>query len=516
MIQKKGKMQPSSGAVRILIVDDDEDDFLITSEYIRHIQGSNFEIDWCYNYEEALELMCANKHDLYFTDYRLGAKSGVDLLKDISEKGCEVPIILLTGKGNREVDMEAMQLGAVDYLIKTELTVEKMERCIRYALERAASLRALKANERKYRSVFEKSKDLVFLADDMLDFQDVNNAAQTLLGYNKEELLQMNLCDLMDQAQHKKYLLQTLQSRKEINDWEVILTTKLGDKKICTLTAAREDQYNEIDYIQGIIHDITNLRREEKAALQAEKLAAAGRLVRTLAHEVRNPLNNITLSVEQLAQEGISEGAELYLNIIQRNSKRISSLISELLNTSRPTDVVLEEEILQTITDDVIGAAIDRITLKHITLHVSYPEEPVRIKADKDKLKLALQNIVINAIEAMEDGKGRLSVSLHLLTSSVVLNINDNGCGISEENIARLFEPYFTQKRNGMGLGLAFTLNILQSHKATVDVNSMEGYGSTFTITFPLSGMEDQELLVSGEEDQEMKLHFNYPDEEVA
>jgi PAS domain S-box-containing protein len=508
MMQKSGKAL-SGGSIRILIVDDDEDDFLITSEYIRHIPGSNFEIEWCYNYDEALAIMCSNKHDLYFTDYRLGAKSGVDLLKDMAERGCEVPIILLTGKGNREVDMEAMQLGAVDYLIKTELTVEKMERCIRYALERAASLRALKANERKYRSVFEKSKDLVFLADDMLDFQDVNNAAQTLLGYEKEELLQMNLCDLMDQAQHKKYLLHTIQSRKEINDWEVVLTTKSGEKKICILTAAKEDQYHEIDYIQGIIHDITNLRKEEKATLQAEKLAAAGRLVRTLAHEVRNPLNNITLSVEQLSQEQISEGAQLYLNIIQRNSKRISSLISELLNTSRPSDVVLEDTILQTVTDDVIAAAIDRITLKHISLHVSYPEEPARLLADKDKLKLALQNIVINAIEAMEDGGGRLSVSLHLLTSTVVLNINDNGCGISEENLARLYEPYFTQKRNGMGLGLAFTLNILQSHKATIDVNSKEGMGTTFTLTFPLIGSEETVGIPDDELNNEVQLHID-------
>ena len=512
MMQKNSRILAGNASVRILIIDDDEDDYLITSEYIRHIPGSNFQITWCYNYDEALSLMCANNHDLYFTDYRLGAKSGVDLLKDLVEKGCEVPIILLTGKGNREVDMEAMQLGAVDYLIKTELTVEKMERCIRYALERAASLRALKANERKYRSVFEKSKDLVFLADDMLDFQDVNNAAQSLLGYEKEELLQMNLCDLMDQAQHKKYLLHAIQSRKEINDWEVVLTTKTGEKKICILTAAKEDQYQEIEFIQGIIHDITNLRKEEKATLQAEKLAAAGRLVRTLAHEVRNPLNNITLSVEQLTQEDVSEGAQLYLNIIQRNSKRISSLISELLSTSKPSEVVLEETILQTIADDVIATALDRITLKHIALSVSYPEDPVLILADKDKLKLALQNIVINAIEAMEDGAGKLSLSLHLLPAAAVLNINDNGCGISEENVARLFEPYFTQKRNGMGLGLAFTLNIIQSHRATVDVNSKEGQGTTFTLTFPLAAIDvDEESTM-----QEMVLRVIDPEEKMA
>src|SRR4051812_25888588 len=122
------------GQVSILIIDDDEDDFLITSEYIRHIPGETFRIDWSPDFDNALEFICEKKYDLYFTDYRLGARSGVDLLKEAVGRGCDAPIILLTGKGNREVDMEAMQLGAVDYLVKTELTVEKMERCIRYTL----------------------------------------------------------------------------------------------------------------------------------------------------------------------------------------------------------------------------------------------------------------------------------------------------------------------------------------------------------------------------------------------
>ncbi len=127
-------MSAQQNQVRILIIDDDEDDFLITSEYIRHIPGATFQIDWCPDFDQALDHICQKSHDLYFTDYRLGARSGVDLLKRFFRADAMLPIILLTGKGNRDVDMEAMQLGAVDYLVKTELTVEKMERCIRYTL----------------------------------------------------------------------------------------------------------------------------------------------------------------------------------------------------------------------------------------------------------------------------------------------------------------------------------------------------------------------------------------------
>jgi len=202
---------------------------------------------------------------------------------------------------------------------------------------------------------------------------------------------------------------------------------------------------------------------------------------------VRNPLNNITLSLEQMQHIIKEESVQLYMNIIQRNSKRINDLISELLNTSHPADNMLEKQTLQNIIDDVIAASIDRLTLKRIKLQVSYPNSMQQIMADKEKLQLALLNIVINAVEAMEEQTGLLSISLTESNTNAILKISDNGCGISEENISRLFEPYFTQKRNGVGLGLTFTLNILQSHKANIEVNSQHGAGTTFTIMFPLA-----------------------------
>ncbi|MES2702479.1 MAG: ATP-binding protein [Bacteroidota bacterium] len=483
-------MNAQDTLARILIVDDDEDDFIITREYIQSIQGKSFTIDWANSYNAGLKQLLEHSYDLFFVDYRLGAKSGVDFLKEAQANNCDEPIVLLTGKGNYDVDIQAMKYGAVDYLIKTDLTTEKMERSIRYALERAATLKALRTNERKYRSIFEKSKDVVFVTDFQLNFKDVNDAIEALLGYTKDEILQMNLGDLIEQAQHSKYLQQSLEQRSEINDWEVMLNTKEGDKKSCVITLTMEDGEND-GYAQGIIHDITNLKKIEKATLQGEKLAAAGRLVRTIAHEVRNPLNNITLSVEQMQQDIKDEHLQLYMNIIQRNGKRISDLISELLNTSRPFEITLEQQTLQNVLDDVIAASIDRLTLKKIKLQVSYPNSEMVIMADREKLKLALLNIVINAVEAMQEQTGQLTINLQHAGSNTVLAITDNGAGISEENISRLFEPYFTQKRNGVGLGLTFTLNILQAHKGNIEVTSQVGKGTTFTITFPLAQVSE-------------------------
>ncbi len=126
---------PAKIPLNILIIDDDEDDFFITSEYIKNIDnGYSFNIEWCPSYPEALGKICSSRHDIYFVDFRLGAKNGLDLIKDALENKCEEPMILLTGKGSNEIDIMAMQVGAVDYLIKSELTTEKLERCIRYGV----------------------------------------------------------------------------------------------------------------------------------------------------------------------------------------------------------------------------------------------------------------------------------------------------------------------------------------------------------------------------------------------
>lgn len=473
----------NSRPVRILIIDDDEDDYLITSSLIEAIQESQFEIKWCYNYKEAVEQLAEKNFDLYFVDYRLGVKTGIDLLQEACEISCEEPIILLTGKGNSAIDKQAMEMGAVDYLVKSELTTEKLERCIRYALEHASTMKALKANERKYRNIFEKSKDAVFTTDGELAFKDVNEAMAVLMGLEKDQLLRRNLYEFVDGDAQKKAIRGQLALKGEVNDLEIELLNAHGKKRNCILFLSIEKDSHNNRYVQGILHDITNQKKTERATLLAEKLAATGRLVRTLAHEVRNPLSNIHMSLEQLTAS-TSHDDKIYLDIIERNGKRINDLITELLTSSRPTEIVFRKIPLQTVIDETITAALDRITLKQIQLKVNYPEYACYINGDKEKLKIAFLNIIINAIEAISHNKGELWIALIPNEENYSVEITDNGCGIPAENLSKLFEPYFTSKRNGIGLGLASTLNILQSHKATVEVKSRVGVGTTFILTF--------------------------------
>lgn len=475
--------------IRVLLVDDDEDDFLLTSDYLREIPQKRIRIDWAGSYADALRQIRELRHDIYFFDFLLGARTGLDLLQEAIQLGCDAPIVLLTGKGDRQVDEDAMRLGAVDYLVKSELSTENLERTIRYALERAAKDKTIRESEARYRNLFEQSQDAVFIANERGHLLFVNEATTHLTGFNREELFQVTFFDFFENADAPLKLMKTLTETGEVRNYEAVLKAKGGERRYGLVSATLHQDTVSQSYIQGIIHDITSRKRAEQEALRVEKLAATGRLVRTLAHEVRNPLTNINLSTEQLESEIVDEDLRFYLDVIRRNSQRINDLISELLNSSKPAAINLNRHSIHQLLDETLHLAQDRLALKDIRLEKNYCDDCL-LQLDTKQVGIAFNNIVVNAIEAMEDGNGLLYVGTDTQDGWCTVTIRDNGCGIPPENLGRLFEPYFTSKNNGIGLGLAATLNILQSHSATVEVESAVDDGTTFRIAFPLELVE--------------------------
>lgn len=471
--------------VRIAVVDDDEDDFFIISDYIKDIEGANLVVEWISNYQTAIEKIKAAAYHLYFVDYRLGNETGLELLQEVAAMQLDQPIVLLTGKGNKSIDIRAMQSGATDYLVKSDLNAEKLERCIRYSLDRAASLRELKERENKYRNLFKGSKDAVFIADENLFFSECNQAATALFGLDNSELLHHSLLEFINEESQKEGTIQLLRSGQEFSDLEIQIRTHNEEIKLCLLSVSFQKNSHPHHLIHGIIHDITNIKKAELANVQAQKLAANERLIRILAHEIRNPLNNITLAVEQLQTPTEDTKKQKYLiDIVQRNSTRINRIITELLDLTRPLELKFEKHALQEILDESLLLASDRINLQNIRVEKNYPDSPIEIDADKSKLTIAFTNLVINAIEAMEIDKGELAVSISALPNAYSVSIRDNGKGIPEEYLPKLFEPFFTSKKNGTGLGLAACYSIIESHKGTIHVESKVDRGSNFTVNF--------------------------------
>jgi PAS domain S-box-containing protein len=477
--------------IKIAIVDDDEDDCFIITNYIRKIQGANLHVEWIGDYETALNKIKTEAFSIYLIDYRLGNETGLNLLQEAMAIGCEEPIVLLTGKGNREIDVQAMQSGATDYLVKSELSTEKLERCIRYSLERAAVLKKLKDRENKYRNLFEGSKDAVFISDFALNLSEVNHTASLLFGYKTEDIINRNLSEFIVSANQKEYILRCLEKKQPITDLEIEIQKQNKEIISCLFSILFQKNIDNEWLIHGILHDITSLKKAELANLQTQKLAANERLMRIIAHEIRNPLNNISLSIQHF--EDLSADPEIkkeLLSIIRRNCTRINQSITELLDLTRTGELEFQKHSLQEIMNESIATVADRINLQNIKVEKKYQDIPLEITADKSKLKIAFSNILINAIEAMEENKGELAVSMHATPDVYTVSIRDNGIGIAEENLSKLFEPFFTLKKNGMGLGLASSYSILQSHRASIHVESGVNKGTNFIIQFfkPVNG----------------------------
>lgn len=475
----------SAREVRIVIIDDDEDDFFIIADYIKAIEGSQFRIDWCKNYDTAIRIIRERAYDIYFVDYRLGNHTGLDLLRAASAEGFNDPIVILTGKGNKVIDIKAMESGATDYLVKSELNTEKLERCIRYSFARSGDLKELKARENKYRNLFETSKDAVFIADENLSFREVNRSASTLFRLSTQQLTEVNLLDFIKNITIKDKVAGLAREKKNFHDLEIEMEDATNEKKACLLSLAFSRDNNDAPVVHGILHDISSIKKAEMANLQAHKLAMNERLMRTLAHEIRNPLNNISLSIDHFSMPLDSEEEKLALvDIMKRNCTRINHIITELLDLTKPLELSFQPHSLQEILDESISMIIDRMNLQKIDLNKTYPDDAVNIPANKAKLVIAFTNILINAIEAMESGKGELTVKITGTPDKATVLIADNGAGIPEEYLSKLFEPFFTLKKNGVGLGLSVSYSIIQSHNAAIEVKSEVENGTGFQIVF--------------------------------
>lgn len=238
----------------------------------------------------------------------------------------------------------------------------------------------------------------------------------------------------------------------------------------------RKQLENKVNELQAANAELQELR-------SIEKFAATGRIARTIAHEVRNPLTNIILATDQIKSTlNGNEQMTMLLDMINRNANRINLMISELLTSTKFSQLHYSKTPISSLLDETLELAKDRIELKHIKLEKNYVYQGCEVFVDIEKMKIALLNIIVNAIEAMEKEMGVLTIKTSHKNDKCFIDISDNGAGMTEETLQKMFDPYFTNKSAGNGLGLTNTQNIILNHKGTIQVKSEEGKGSIFTI----------------------------------
>jgi len=245
--------------------------------------------------------------------------------------------------------------------------------------------------------------------------------------------------------------------------------------------------------------DVSEKRNREARLRRAESLASLTTLAAGVAHEIKNPLGSIGIHIQliqrALAAEGISEDASVQgnLHVINEEIERLNKIVVDFLFAVRPMDVTLEYGDLNRLLQELLDFVDVELEEAGIAIETDLAGTLPELLLDDKYLKHALLNIVKNAISAMPEG-GTLKIDTRLRGDEVVLRVIDNGVGMSDQVLEKIFEPYFTTKDFGSGIGLTLVYKVLREHNAEIAVVSQEGKGTTFTITFRVP-QKEQHLL---------------------
>jgi signal transduction histidine kinase len=239
--------------------------------------------------------------------------------------------------------------------------------------------------------------------------------------------------------------------------------------------------------------DLLETRRQMEDAnrrlIQAEKLASIGRISASIAHEIRNPLTSVKLNIQKLMQvESLDEEEKEHLSISQEGIAQIEKFIKELLNFTRVSDLNPERFSVVQIVEESLKMMRNSFLEKTIVLEKRFAADLPAVVVDGDKMRQVFLNILRNAVEAVEEG-GRIGLTLSRIKENgapkIRVRISDDGCGIPEKDWENIFEPFYTTKASGFGLGLSNARKIVEQHRGTIKVTKSKGKGTTFEVRIP-------------------------------
>lgn len=244
--------------------------------------------------------------------------------------------------------------------------------------------------------------------------------------------------------------------------------------------------------VNEMAKDLAARKELENQVQAAERLAAVGEVAAGLAHEIRNPLMAIKGFAELLDEEITQEEKSEYVEIIVRETDRLNHLIEELLCLARPSESVLEPISVKEVLFNTLRLLETKTLRNHIELVREIDDDLPLVFVEGERLKQVFVNLLINAIQAITDrGQIRITTWHDSKADLVVVQFTDTGRGISPENLSKLFDPFFTTKANGTGLGLSVAHRLVHNWGGKISVESIEGQGSTFTVSLPVAGVEN-------------------------
>lgn len=316
----------------------------------------------------------------------------------------------------------------------------------------------------------------------------VSAPVEAFLNRPRGELLGRTVQEVFDrQSLLGAALLDAFERRRPISQREFAAA---GGQRVQVSLDFVQEETSQIGALI-IMRDTESVRRIGDEIEMSRRLSASGRLTRGVAHEVKNPINAIVLHLQLLQNKLAQEEPDTrrHVDIIDNEIRRLDRVVQTLVDFTRPRDLHIEEIDLRQLLEDVAQLAAPDAEQHGVNIECHLPDLNLPVKADVDLMKQAILNVVINGVQAMPQG-GQLTISARRENNAVVAEVQDQGGGIPKDMREKIFELYFTTKKDGSGIGLAQTYQILQWHYGSVDFESVEGTGTTFRFHIPMAGAD--------------------------
>lgn len=351
--------------------------------------------------------------------------------------------------------------------------------------------------------VFDSLNDGVVVADEEHNVILVNKAAERLLPMTTTDTAEKPIWEIIGDSDIAEFVHSTLDNKESVMDEEFTIEQH-GITRILTCSILPLVRSGHIE--GNILHaeDVTERRSKEARLRRAESLASLTTLAAGVAHEIKNPLGSIGIHV-QLIQKALNdienmdrEKVQEYLGVVNEEVERLNQIVVDFLFAARPMDIQLRENKLNEVLQEILDFVRHELEQYNIELVAELGNDLPRVQLDEKYFKQAAMNLIKNAMGAMPDG-GTLRVQTLRQGDQVLLKITDTGEGMSEEVQEKIFEPYFTTKDTGSGIGLTMVYKIVKEHSGEINVISHEGKGTTVTLSFPIPQKEQHLLSWNGE-----------------
>lgn len=334
--------------------------------------------------------------------------------------------------------------------------------------------------------VLENIADGIIVSDSSGNISVFNNTAERIFEKSSNEILGSSVDNL--EPSIKRLLDNATSIDKADQASEIAINSpKSGEKLLSVRTSKFAGVETQPDSVVAIIRDVTEAKMMEENMRRTEQLTAMGKLAAAVAHEVRNPLNAISMIGQRLGREFVpQEDAEQYqelTSMVKSESMRLNSIIEQFLEFARPPKLNRQLKDINGLMNETISLVEMQSTENGIVIERKYSYSGDWM-VDSEQIKQVLLNLFLNGIEAMPDG-GVLSVSNYLSDGALCIEISDTGMGISEEELKRIFDLYFTTKETGTGLGLSVVQRIVAEHGGWLNIDSIPDKGTIFRIYLP-------------------------------